>query len=128
MSFQRGQPVLFVNNRTAAERGIEDGETVRMYNDYDEVEIMVSTSAAVGPDQVVVYMWEPFQFKGLKSHDAMLIGTPKAIQLAGGYGQLRYQITSGSPSPSSDRGVRVDIAKLQPAGSASRAPEDLRDA
>jgi hypothetical protein len=83
-----------------------------MYNDYDDVEIMVSTSAAVGPDQVVVYMWEPFQFAGWKSHDAMLIGLPKSIQLAGNYGQLRYQLTSGTPSPSSDRGLRVSIAKL----------------
>ncbi len=68
----------------------------------------------MGPDQVVVYMWEPFQFKGWKSHDSMLIGLPKSIQLAGSYGQLRYQATTGSPSPSSDRGLRVDIAKLEP--------------
>jgi anaerobic selenocysteine-containing dehydrogenase len=112
MRLHRGQPVLFVNDKVAAERGIQDGETSRMYNDYDDVEIMVSTSAAVGPDQVVVYMWEPFQFAGWKSHDAMLIGLPKSIQLAGNYGQLRYQLTSGTPSPSSDRGLRVSIAKL----------------
>ena len=128
MRLHRGQPVLFVNSRVAEERGIEDGEIVRMYNDYDEVEIMVSTSAAVGPDQVVIYMWEPFQFKGGKSHDAMLIGAPKSIQLAGGYGQLRYQITSGSPSPSNDRGLRVDIAKLPLAGSTPHGPEDRRQA
>jgi nitrate reductase alpha subunit len=127
LRLHRGQPVLFLNNKTAADRHIDDGETIRMYNDYDEVEIMVSTSAAVGPDQVVVYMWEPFQFKGLKSHDAMLIGLPKSIQLAGNYGQFRYQITSGSPSPSSDRGLRVNIAKLRPARSASRGQEDRRN-
>ncbi|MDP3938039.1 MAG: molybdopterin-dependent oxidoreductase [Deltaproteobacteria bacterium] len=121
LRLHRGQPVLFLNDRVAAERGIADGEMVRMYNDVDDVEIMVSTSAAVGPDQVVIYMWEPFQFKGLKSHDAMLVGTPKSIQLAGDYGQLRYQITSGSPSPSNDRGLRVNIARLGAAGSLSPA-------
>ena len=113
MRLHRGQPVLFMNDRVAAERGIEDGETIRMYNDYDEVDIMVSTSAAVGPDQVVVYMWEPFQFTGWKSPDSMLIGMPKSIQMAGSYGQLRYLITSGSPSPVSERGLRVNIAKLR---------------
>jgi ethylbenzene hydroxylase subunit alpha/complex iron-sulfur molybdoenzyme family reductase subunit alpha len=128
MRLHRGQPVLFVNDQVAAGRGIEDGETIRMYNDYDEVEVMVSTSAAVGPDQVVVYMWEPFQFKGWKSHDSMLIGMPKAIQLAGGYGQLSYQVTSGSPSPTSDRGLRVNIAKLPPAPLAARGREDRRPA
>ena len=123
LRLHRGQPVLFVNDGVAAGLGIEDGETVRVFNDLDEVEIMVSTSAAVGPDQVVVYMWEPFQFKGWQSHDALLIGMPKAIQLAGGYGQLSYQVTSGSPSPSSDRGLRVSIAKLDPAPSAARAAD-----
>jgi ethylbenzene hydroxylase subunit alpha/complex iron-sulfur molybdoenzyme family reductase subunit alpha len=128
MRLHRGQPVLFLNDAVAASRGIADGETVRMYNDYDEVEIMVSTSAAVGPDQVVVYMWEPFQFKGWKSHDAMLIGLPKATQLAGSYGQLRYQVSSGSPSPSSDRGLRVNIAKLPSAAAVGRRPGDRSSA
>ena len=116
--------MLFVNDRVAAERGIEDGEMVRMFNDLDETEIMVSASAAVGPDQVVVYMWEPYQFKNWKSHDSMLIGLPKSIQLAGSYGQLDYQLTSGGPSPSSDRGLRVDIAKLAPAATLEPAAHD----
>ena len=128
MRLHRGQPVLFLNDAVAASRGIADGETIRMYNDYDEVEIMVSISAAVGPDQVVVYMWEPFQFKDWKSHDAMLIGLPKATQLAGSYGQLRYQVSSGSPSPSSDRGLRVNIAKLPSAAAVGRRPGDRSSA
>jgi DMSO reductase family type II enzyme molybdopterin subunit len=126
LRLHRGQPVLFVNDAVAAERGIEDGETIRMYNDLDEIEIMVSTSAAVGPDQVVVYMWEPFQFKDWKSHDSMLIGMPKSTQLAGGYGQLRYMVTSGSPSPANDRGLRVNIAKLPPSDFAQAGAEDRR--
>ncbi|MCP4038157.1 MAG: hypothetical protein GY733_14550, partial [bacterium] len=59
-----------------------------------------------------------------KSHDAMLVGLPKAIQLAGNYEQLDYQITSGGPSPSTDRGLRVDIAKLD---STARDEHALRD-
>jgi anaerobic selenocysteine-containing dehydrogenase len=115
MRLHRGQPVLFVNDRVAAERGIADGESVRMFNDFDETELMVSTSAAVGPDQVVVYMWEPFQFKDWKPHDALLVGMPKAIQLAGNYDQMVFHTLAGSPSPASDRGLRVNIAKLAPA-------------
>jgi DMSO reductase family type II enzyme molybdopterin subunit len=124
MRLHRGQPVLFVNDQVAAERGIEDGEMVRLFNDLDETEIMVAASAAVGRDQVVVYMWEPYQFKNWKSHDVMLVGLPKSIQLAGNYGQLDYQITSGGPSPSSDRGLRVDIAKLGPAATVEPAAQD----
>lgn len=110
----RGQPVIFLNDRVAAERRIADGEMIRVFNDVDSAELMVSTSAAVGPDQVVIYMWEPFQFAGWKSHDAMLVGMPKVTQLAGEYGQMGYNVMTGSPSPASDRGLRVDIAKLDP--------------
>ena len=36
MRLHRGQPVLFVNDRVAAERGIADGERVRLFNDQDD--------------------------------------------------------------------------------------------
>ncbi len=111
MRLHRGEPVVFLNDQAAAERGIADGDRVRIFNDYDSAVLMVSTSPAVGPDQAVIYMWEPFQFEDWKSHDAMLIGLPKSIQMAGDYGQLRFHVTAGSASPSSDRGLRVDIAR-----------------
>ena len=121
LRLHRGQPVLFVNDRVAAARGIADGDTVRLFNDVDSAELMVSTSAAVGPDQVVVYMWESFQFANWKSHDAMLVGMPKGLHMAGGYGQLRHLFASGSPTPASDRGLRVDFVKVESAAPAAGA-------
>lgn len=122
----RGQPVVFLNDRVAADRGISDGEMIRVYNDVDSAELMVSTSAAVGPDQVLIYLWEPLQFAGWKPHDAMLVGMPKATQLAGEYTQMGYHMTTGSPSPASDRGLRVDIAKLErPAASPGGSREEI---
>jgi DMSO reductase family type II enzyme molybdopterin subunit len=120
LRLHRGQPVLFVNDRIAKERGVADGDTVRLFNDVDAAELMVSTSAAVPPDQVVVYMWESFQFAGWRSHDALLVGMPKSLHLAGGYGQLRHVLASGTPTPASDRGLRVDFVKI---GDAPRAAE-----
>jgi len=83
---------------------------IRIFNDLDEAEFMACTSAAVAPDQVVIYMYEAWQFKDWKSHDALLVGMPKSLQLAGNYGQLNYRTMQGSPSPANDRGLRVDIA------------------
>ncbi|MFV2089674.1 MAG: molybdopterin-dependent oxidoreductase, partial [Pseudomonadales bacterium] len=110
LRLHRGQPILFINDRIAAERGIKDADMIRMFNDFDEAEFMACTSASVGPDQVLVYMFESWQFKNWKSHDSMLIGMPKSLQLAGNYGQLNYRQNQGSPSPANDRGLRVDIA------------------
>jgi DMSO reductase family type II enzyme molybdopterin subunit len=110
LRLHRGQPILFINDQVAVEREIKDGDMIRMFNDYDEAEFMACTSASVGPDQVVVYMFESWQFKNWKSHDAMLIGMPKSLQLAGNYGQLNFRQNQGSPSPANDRGLQVDFA------------------
>ena len=112
LKLHRGQPILFINDEVAVERGINDGDMIRMFNDFDEAEFMACTSASVGPDQVVVYMFESWQFKNWKSHDTLLIGMPKSLQLAGNYGQLNYRQMQGSPSPANDRGLRVDIVPV----------------
>jgi len=110
LRLHRGQPILFINGDVARERGIKDADMIRIFNDLDEAEFMACTSAAVAPDQVVIYMYEAWQFKDWKSHDALLVGMPKSLQLAGNYGQLNYRTMQGSPSPANDRGLRVDIA------------------
>jgi len=115
----RGQPVVFMNDDDARGMGIADGETVRVFNDVNEFEIMVSRSSSVAPKQVIVYFWEPYQFPHWRSFDGLLVGQPKALYFAGGYEQLRYFFMNGSPSASIDRGVRVGIEKLPAGGTAT---------
>lgn len=109
LRLHRGQPILFINNQVALDKGIKDADMIRIFNDLDEAELMACISSSVGPDQVVIYMFESWQFKNWKSHDAMLIGMPKSLQLAGDYEQLAFRQGQGSPSPANDRGLRVDI-------------------
>ena len=111
LRLHRGQPILFINPDIAAEKGIKDADLVKIYNDLDEAQFMACTSSSVASDQVVIYMFEAWQFKNWKSHDNLLVGMPKSIQLAGDYGQLNYRSMQGSPSPANDRGMRVDIAR-----------------
>ena len=112
MRLHRGQPVMHMNDKIAAERGIEDGETVEVFNDFSDFRIMVRTSPTVQPHQVIVYMWEGHQFEGWNVFNRALIGQPKPLQLAGGYEQFRYYAINGSPSPAKDRSVRVDVRKI----------------
>lgn len=107
----RGQPVAFINRDIARHKGIEDGDMIRVFNDYDSCELMASITGGVGPDQIVIYVWEANQFKNWKSHDTMLIGMPKGIHLAMDYRQLGYQFFMGSPNPTGERNLRVDFEK-----------------
>lgn len=113
MRLHRGQPVVHINDKVAAERGIVDGEMVEVFNDFADFPIMVRTTPTVRPDQVIVYMWEGHQFEGWKVFNRALIGQPKPLHLAGGYEQFRYYAINGSPAPAKDRSVRVDIRKIQ---------------
>ncbi len=108
----RGQPVVHVNDRDAAEYGLADGDMAILYNDFAECEIMVRCAANVQPKELIVYFWEAYQYKGWKPYDIFLIGLPKALLLARGYEQFAFFYNNGSPPPATDRGVRVSIRKV----------------
>ncbi|MCK9285196.1 MAG: molybdopterin-dependent oxidoreductase [Rhodocyclaceae bacterium] len=107
----RGQPVVHVNDADAAELGLQDGDMAVLYNDFAECELMVRCAANVQPKELIVYMWEAYQHKGWMPYDALLIGIPKALLMAGGYDQFRFFLSNGSPPPTTDRGVRVSLRK-----------------
>ncbi len=107
----QGRPFMFMNTADAKKRGIEDGDLVRVFNDFDEFKVHVKvTSAArsqekLRPGQVMIYhAWEPYQFENWRSYDAAIPGMIKWLDLAAGYGHLRT-ITGGTgpPSPSTAR-------------------------
>jgi len=112
LRLQRGEPEIFIARSDAAARGIADGDRVRVYNDIGEFEIQAKLSAALKPGQVVVYhAWEPFQFKGGRSHQALIASPLNPVQLAGGYFHLQPMVLVQQPG-GNDRGTRVEVAKL----------------
>lgn len=84
---------------------------MRVYNDVGEFEIQAKLSRALKPGQVIVYHgWEPFQFKGQKSHQALIPSPLNPIQLAGGYFHLQPMVLMQSPG-CTDRGTRVEVER-----------------
>ena len=112
LRLQRGEPVVFIGAEDAAERGIEDGDPVRVHNDVGSFEIQAKVAPSVRAGQVVVYhAWEPFQFKGGKSHQSLIPSPMNPIHLAGGYFQLQPTLLMGAPG-CPDRGTRVEVERL----------------
>ncbi len=110
----RGQPLVHINDKDAAALGIEDGDMVRMYNDFSESELMARVAPTIQPKQCVVYFWDAYQYKKWFPYDSMLIGMPKALHLAGGYEQFEPYFTVTGPQQT-DRGIRVNLEKAKPA-------------
>jgi nitrate reductase alpha subunit len=109
----RGRPHAVVNSQDARDRGIEDGQEIRVWNDMGEFFVPAKVAPNVMPGQVIVYNgWEPYMFRGWKGPMDVEPGMVKWLHFAGGYGHLRYWSLQWQPTPI-DRAVRVDIA---PAG------------
>ncbi|MCP5056404.1 MAG: molybdopterin-dependent oxidoreductase [bacterium] len=112
LQLQRGEPLIFLGEEDAAERGIQDGNSVRVHNDVGSFEIQAKVTPSVRSGQVVVYHgWEPFQFKRGKSHQSLIPSPMNPIHLAGGYFQLQPTLLMGEPG-CPDRGTRVEVERL----------------
>jgi DMSO reductase family type II enzyme molybdopterin subunit len=112
LNLQRGEPVIIIGTDTAEERGIGDGDTVRVFNDLGSFEIHAKISSSVRPEQVIVYhAWEPSQFKNGKSHQSLIPSPMNPIHLAGGYFQLQPTLLMGQPG-CPDRGTRVELERV----------------
>ena len=114
LQLDRGVPVVLMSAEDAAQRGIEDGDRVRVFNDIDAFELRAKVSPALRPAQVIVYhAWEPYQFEGRKSHATLTPSPFDPLQLAGGYFHLQPRPAVGTPG-STDRATRVEIERVEP--------------
>jgi anaerobic selenocysteine-containing dehydrogenase len=116
----QGRPFMFMNPEDAKKRGIEDGDLVRVHNDFDDFKVHVKlTSTARSaqsqenprPGQVIIYhAWEPYQFEKWKSYDAAIPGMIKWLDLVGGYGHSDYYRWNWCTQPI-DRAICVEVTK-----------------
>jgi anaerobic selenocysteine-containing dehydrogenase len=107
----RGEPFLFINDRDAADLGIENGEKIKMVNDAGEVLIAAKVTPSCRPGQVILYNgFEPYMHENWYSQADLEIGQVKWLGLVGDYGHLKYRPFSWQPIPA-DRAVRVDLEK-----------------
>ena len=110
---ERGEPLVWIAALDAASRGIADGDRVRVFNDIDSSELMAKVSPTLRRGQLVVYhAWEPFQFKGRKSHAVLTPNPINPLHLAGGHFHLQPMPAFGSPG-STDRATRVEIERIE---------------
>jgi nitrate reductase alpha subunit len=111
LKLHRGEPFAFINKTVAREKGIEDNDYIRVFNDYGSFETRAKISPNIRPDQLVIYhAWEPYQYRNWMPYDGLLPGPPKGLHLAGGYRHFEYTLWNWGPTMS-DRQTSVDYEK-----------------
>ena len=80
-----------LNPRVATAKGIADGDDVRVWNDLGEA-VLVAKIAAGVPENAVILEdgWEPFFFRGKKGANALVGDMLNALEVADGWGHLRF--------------------------------------
>lgn len=101
LSLQRGEPDLYVNPEDAAERGIADGDPVRVFNPAGEFVAQAHLSAGIQPGMVFMYHgWDPMMFEGRENFSAVIstAGLIKPTSMAGDYGHLGHRPLQFAPN------------------------------
>ncbi len=111
LNTQRGAPTVYMNPGDAIERGIADGDAVRVFNDVSTALVDARLTASVRPGQLIMYNgFEPYQFEEWRDTSNVEPGMVKWLHFAGGYGHLQYRALHWQPVPI-DRGVRAEVAR-----------------
>lgn len=88
---QRGKPYIAINRDIAKIKGIKDGDNVKIYNSLGEFEAMAKVSSSAPHDAVVMeHGWEPYMFKNLKAQNEVLPNSLNLLEMADGWGHLRF--------------------------------------
>jgi nitrate reductase alpha subunit len=112
LRLQRGEPACFLSPMDCADRGIEDGDTIRIFNETGSFQAMAKIAHGTQPGEVIIYhAWEPMQFKDWKGSDETVESPWKPIHLAGGYGHIHYRMFYGSPGHA-PRGSPIEVERV----------------
>jgi DMSO reductase family type II enzyme molybdopterin subunit len=111
LNTHRGEPFVFLNDRDAADLGIENGGRVKMTSNVGETLLAAKISPSCRPGQVILYNgFEPYMHEGWYGQADLEPGHVKHLGFVGNYGHLKYRLLSWQPIPA-DRAVRVDVEK-----------------
>jgi len=101
VSLQRGEPDIYVSPEDAAERGVSDGDTIRVYSKMGDMIVQAHVTSAMQPGMMFMYHgWDPMMFEGQQNFGGVIptAGLLKPTNFVGGYGHLNYQPFAWQPN------------------------------
>jgi len=94
VSLQRGEPDIYVNPDDAGQRGVADGDIIKVFNSFGSFVAMAHVSAGIQPGMTFMYHgWDPMMFRGRQNFGAVIstAGLIKPTSVVGGHGHLNYR-------------------------------------
>lgn len=92
LRLQRGEPNIYINPELAAERGIKDGDTVRLYNSTGDFFAQAKFYPSIPKHSIMMeHGWEPHQYIHRKPMNNAMATFLQPLELVGGWGHLTYK-------------------------------------
>ncbi len=101
LSLQRGEPDIYVNRDDAQERGVADGELIRVFNSYGSFIANAHLTSGMQPGSLFMYHgWDPMMFRNRQNFGAVIPtgGLIKPTSLVGDYGHLNFKTPDNVPN------------------------------
>jgi nitrate reductase alpha subunit len=119
LRLQRGVPLVHVHPDDAAQRGIRDGDWVRIFNQIGATVCLCQVQPGEKPGRLTMYHgWEKYLGFGAGGWQSLTYVKIKPTQLVGGYGHVQFKLNYWGPT-GNNRDIKVQIEKFQgqpPAG------------
>ncbi|MEJ2292801.1 MAG: molybdopterin-dependent oxidoreductase [Deinococcales bacterium] len=107
---QWGEPFVYISPGDAKQRGIEDHDWVRVFNDVGATRVRARVHPALTPGQVMIPQgWEMVQFEDRRNFQAPITIHINPTQLVQ-YGHLRFEANYWGPT-GANRDTLVDVEK-----------------
>jgi complex iron-sulfur molybdoenzyme family reductase subunit alpha len=88
---QRGVPYITISVSVAKDIHLEDGDMVKVYNELGEFYVQIKLSRSIPTDILMIDdIWEPYMFRGAKGYDEVMLSTLNLLEVADGWGHLRF--------------------------------------
>jgi DMSO reductase family type II enzyme molybdopterin subunit len=93
LRLQRGEPLAFMSVVDARDRGIEDNDEIRIFNDIGSFSLHAAVSQALPPGVVLLYhAWEGYQFPDWATQNDVSATPMKPLAMVGDYAHLHYRM------------------------------------
>lgn len=119
LRLQRGEPNIYINPQLAAQRGIKDGERVRLFNANGDFFAQAKFYPSIPVNSIMMeHGWEPHQYIHKKPMNNSMATFLQPLELVGGWGHLGFKYAMWNANQLAHEGsYDIELAK----------PEDLGD-
>ncbi|WP_298717532.1 molybdopterin-dependent oxidoreductase [uncultured Oceanisphaera sp.] len=92
LRLQRGEPNIYINPGLAAERGIKDGDRVRLFNSTGDFFAQAKFYPSIPTHSIMMeHGWEPHQYIHRKPMNNAMATFLQPLELVGGWGHLGFK-------------------------------------